>query len=103
MVAQEKHFGRAADNCFDSQPTLSVGVKKLEKDDVGNYTVVLSDTGLLSAARCSMDTVHATGAAGLRAGSSVTMRCICTGFNKDEMGLGSDVILNRCAAIKNKD
>lgn len=30
-VARERHFGRAADACFVSQPTLSVGVKKLEE------------------------------------------------------------------------
>lgn len=30
-VAREKHFGRAADACFVSQPTLSVGIKKLEE------------------------------------------------------------------------
>ena len=29
-VARERHFGRAADACFVSQPTLSVSVKKLE-------------------------------------------------------------------------
>lgn len=31
-VAREKHFGRAARACFVSQPTLSVGVKKLEEE-----------------------------------------------------------------------
>jgi LysR family hydrogen peroxide-inducible transcriptional activator len=31
-VAREKHFGRAADACFVSQPTLSVGIKKLEEE-----------------------------------------------------------------------
>jgi LysR family transcriptional regulator, hydrogen peroxide-inducible genes activator len=31
-VAREKHFGRAADACFVSQPTLSVAVKKLEDE-----------------------------------------------------------------------
>ena len=31
-VAREKHFGRAADACFVSQPTLSVAVKKLEEE-----------------------------------------------------------------------
>lgn len=30
-VAREKHFGRAAEVCSVSQPTLSVGVKKLEE------------------------------------------------------------------------
>ena len=31
-LAQEQHFGRAAAKCFVSQPTLSVGVKKLEDE-----------------------------------------------------------------------
>jgi LysR family hydrogen peroxide-inducible transcriptional activator len=33
-LARERHFGRAADACFVSQPTLSVAVKKLE-DELG--------------------------------------------------------------------
>lgn len=31
-LAQERHFGRAAEKCFVSQPTLSVAVKKLEAE-----------------------------------------------------------------------
>jgi len=31
-LAREKHFGRAAEACFVSQPTLSVAVKKLEEE-----------------------------------------------------------------------
>lgn len=31
-LAKERHFGRAAEKCFVSQPTLSVAVKKLEDE-----------------------------------------------------------------------
>lgn len=31
-LANERHFGRAAENCFVSQPTLSVAIKKLEEE-----------------------------------------------------------------------
>jgi len=40
-VARERHFGRAAETCFVSQPTLSVAVRKLE-DELG---VVLFERG----------------------------------------------------------
>lgn len=31
-LAQQRHFGRAAEQCFVSQPTLSVAIKKLEEE-----------------------------------------------------------------------
>ncbi len=34
VLARERHFGRAAEKCFVTQPTLSVAVKKLE-DELG--------------------------------------------------------------------
>jgi LysR family transcriptional regulator, hydrogen peroxide-inducible genes activator len=40
-VARERHFGRAAEACFVSQPTLSVAVKKLE----GELGVTLFERG----------------------------------------------------------
>ena len=77
-------------------------VNEISKDESGYYTLVLGDTATLSSVRCSMDTVHSADAASLKAGSSVILRGACTGFNKDEMGLGSDLILNRCVIISTK-
>ena len=31
-VARERHFGRAAESCFVSQPTLSIAIRKLEEE-----------------------------------------------------------------------
>lgn len=50
-LAQTRHFGRAAQNCFVSQPTLSIAVRKLE-DELGvvlferrRHEVTLTDFG----------------------------------------------------------
>ena len=50
-VAREKHFGKAADACFVSQPTLSVSIKKLESElktqifERGASEICLTDVG----------------------------------------------------------
>ena len=50
-VARERHFGRAAEACFVSQPTLSVAVKKLEDElgvqifERGSSEVTVTPTG----------------------------------------------------------
>ena len=70
-------------------------VKTVEKNDKGYYTVILGDDQAMSSVRCSMDSVHQHEVAAITAGSNITMKGACTGFNRDEL-LGSDVILNRC-------
>jgi uncharacterized protein (DUF1330 family) len=78
-------------------------VKAVEKDDKGYYTVVIGDNTSMSAIRCAIDSLHNDKATGLINKSSVSVRGACTGYNKDEMGLGSDIILNRCVLINKKD
>lgn len=52
-LSDEKHFGKAADKCFVSQPALSMQIKKLENDlgiqliERTNKSVLLTDVGEL--------------------------------------------------------
>lgn len=93
-VSNQKYLGKVVE--------VNGMIKRIEKDDTGYYTIVLGDTTTLSSVRCAMDTAHHKDAALLAEGSSAIVRGNCTGFNKDEMGLGSDVILNRSVIIKDK-
>ena len=70
-------------------------VKSVEKNSDGYYTVILGEESSMSSVRCSMDSTHQQDVAAIPAGTTITMKGACAGFNKDEL-LGSDVILNRC-------
>jgi len=51
-VARERHFGRAAESCFVSQPTLSVAIRKFEDElgvalfERGNTEIAVTPVGL---------------------------------------------------------
>jgi uncharacterized protein (DUF1330 family) len=90
--ANKKYLGKIIE--------VSGAIKKLDTDGSGGYVVVLGDSTSLSSVRCAMDSTHNQDAAALKTGSSAILRGHCSGYNKDDMGLGSDVILDRCALIK---
>jgi hypothetical protein len=94
-AANKKYLGKIIE--------ITGNIKKIEKDEKGYYTIVLGDTSTMSSVRCAMDSVHVNADDKLITGLVTTLRGACTGFNKDDMGLGSDVILNRCVIIKQKN
>ncbi|MBL0145997.1 MAG: hypothetical protein IPP48_09710 [Chitinophagaceae bacterium] len=75
-------------------------LKAIDKDDKGNFTLVIGDTASTSSVRCSMDSIHNTEATNVKEGSFINVKGVCTGYTADELGLGSDVILNRSCIIK---
>lgn len=99
----ESHDSLSAEKYNGKILELTGQVKAVEKDDKGYFTVVIGDRKSMSAIRCAIDSIHKYKATGLINQSSVTIRGACTGYNKDEMGLGSDIILNRCVLLHKKD
>lgn len=93
-IADKKYLGKIIE--------VEGNVKTIEKDESGNFTIVLGDTTTSTSIRCSIDTVHQQDAARLKEGSSAALRGTLTGFKKNEMdgiSLGADVELNRCAVV----
>lgn len=74
----------------------------LKAIDTAAGTVALGETGSTSSVRCSMDSSFVKTIAGLNVGNLLTIKGACTGFMPDEtgLGLGSDVVLNRCVLKK---
>jgi len=75
---------------------ISGTVKTIDKDEKGFYTIVLGNNESMSSVRCSIDSTESLQAATIQSNSTVSIKGMCTGYNADEMGLGADVILNRC-------
>lgn len=79
---------------------LSGNIKKIDTDENGFHTVILGSSVNMSSVRCSIDSSFNSEAHDLIVGSKITIKGICTGYNADDLGLGSDVILNRSITIK---
>ena len=92
VLANKEFLGKKIDYII----TVSGPVKEVIKDERGAYTVVLGDSSKRSTVRCSIDSIQNQEAASLKTGSSISIKGAITGFMKDDLGIGSDVILNRC-------
>ena len=75
-------------------------LRSVERDEAGFYTLVMGDSTSISSVRCSIDSTYHSNASRVIINSSIIVRGVCTGYNRDDLGLGSDVILNRCVIIE---
>jgi drug/metabolite transporter superfamily protein YnfA len=97
IIAQFSNDEKKATAAYSGKAIVVNGmVKTIDKDEKGFYTIVLNESGSMSSVRCSIDSTESSQAVSVQNNSIVKIKGICTGYNADEMGLGSDVILNRC-------
>ncbi len=101
ISAFEKNENAANAQYLDKIIAVKGKVKTVEKNDRGQYSIILGNAGAMSSVRCSMDSVHVKEIVNVKEGEEVIVKGACTGFNADEL-LGSDVILNRCVLESEK-
>ena len=75
------------------------GVLKQVENDRTPATFVLSDGSSTTNLRFTLDSSIKVNIPILQIGSDITMKCICTGYNSDDLGLGADILLNRSIII----
>ena len=99
IAAFEKDSASANKQYLGKILEVSGNIKSVEKE---SSTVVLGNTEGNSSVRCSLDSAFVKDIPSLNPGSKITIKGNCTGFMPDEtgLGLGSDVILNRCVLEK---
>lgn len=70
-------------------------VNSVEKDGENNIVFVFKDE-ISNAIRCSIDSTFSLQNPNNYQSKKITIKGICAGINTNELGLGSDIILNRC-------
>ena len=79
--------------------SVSGNIKQIDTTD-DHYTIILGDTTAMSSVRCSLDSNYRSGISGLKPGTKIKVKGAITGFKKDDLGIGSDIELNRCIIEK---
>lgn len=101
IAAFEKDFATANKKYLGKIVEVTGNLKNIE---IEAGSIVLGNENSMSSVRCGLDTNYVKKLPGLNPGSQVTIKGACTGFNADdELGLGSDVVLNRCVILTNKN
>ena len=99
IAAFEKDSASANKQYLGKILEVSGNIKSLEKE---SSTISLGNSEGNSSVRCSLDSAFVKEIDNLNPGSAITIKGNCTGYMPDEtgLGLGSDVILNRCVLEK---
>ena len=95
IAAFEKDSASANKQYLGKILEVSGNVKSIEKESA---TISMGTAEGNSSVRCSVDSAFVKDIELLNPGSAITIKGNCTGFMPDEtgLGLGSDVVLNRC-------
>lgn len=70
------------------------------EEQQNNITLIFKTEGNNNAIRCSMDSTYTLDDVKDLNTKNITVKGICTGYNADDLGLGSDIIVNRCIIKK---
>lgn len=102
MASFEKDTAAANKMYLGKVLAVTGNIKSVEEESA---VIVLGDAGTPSSVRCTLDTAFVKNLAQLNEGATIAIKGFCTGFNPDEtgLGLGSDVVLNRCVLETKKE
>jgi uncharacterized protein (DUF1330 family) len=96
LIKEYETNDSAADHRYRNKILAISGNVKALDTSADHYTIIIGDEGSMSSVRCSLDSNYRNSASSLRPGSRIQIKGAITGFRKDDLGIGSDVELNRC-------
>jgi len=99
ITAFEKDSASANKNYLGKILEVSGTIKSI---DTATGSVSLGDAASTSSVRCSIDSAFVKTIETLNPGGFIAIKGACTGYLPDEtgLGLGSDVVMNRCIINK---
>jgi tRNA_anti-like len=97
LIDYFKRDQAAANQKFLGKMMLISGtVMALDTAIAAKPTVVIGESESNSSIRCSVDSAFYDRSRSLKPNDKITIKGVCTGYIPDDMGLGSDIIINRC-------
>ena len=78
-------------------------VKNIETTEKSDVTIVLGEENSMSSLRFSLDSNETKEVNTIKINAKVRLKGMCTGYNADDMGLGSDILFNRAIIVTNKN